>query len=377
MSVPAPFCRIADILNRPICVQIEYFQGVKKPMESVFLTQLKAACQVQPGAIVMPEQEDLRIIHGARKLIEWGAVNRVILFSRRSWEEFLTRQGLQPNQLLTKEIVFAEDLWLNLAADTLASLEKKAAVRPQQISDGASLQRQAALPLNQACQLVHDGNAEAGIAGAVHPTSAVIKAALNIIGLRANIRTLSGSFIMRRERPEATHTFIYADAGVVVDPGIDQLVEIASESVRTWNQILSGLGEPVLAFLSFSSKGSARHPSAEKMAAAAKAFQERYPHIACDGELQFDAAFDREIGARKAPGSEVPGRANIFVFPNLDAGNLCYKITERLGGFAAYGPILQGLKLPFCDLSRGCSVEDIAVAGCISLLRAKKAGEYA
>jgi phosphate acetyltransferase len=235
------------------------------------------------------------------------------------------------------------------------------------------LRLQAELPLYQACELVRARDAEAGLAGAIHPTGEVIKAGLNVIGLQPGTRTVSGAFIMRREAPPKTQTYIYADAGVVIDPTVDQLVEIASESVRTWQQVLPHEGEPTVAFLSFSSKGSARHPAAEKMAAAAAAFQEKYPNILCDGELQFDAAFDGEIGRRKAPKSPVPGRANIFVFPNLDAGNICYKVTERLAGFSAYGPILQGLKQQFCDLSRGCSAEDIAIASCISLLRAKTA----
>jgi phosphate acetyltransferase len=341
-------------------------------METGFLTRLKNDCRLSPGTVVLPEQEDLRIFDGVQKLLQWGSVHRVVLFSKVRWKSFLDSHGYSPNTLFSDGIVFAEDLYKNLRDETLATLERTAQ-KKNRVPDLDALRLLASLPLNQACELVRRGDADAGIAGAIHPTSDVIKAALNVIGLQDGIRTVSGSFIMRRELPGKTQTFIYADAGVVVDPTVEQLIEIASESVRTWQQVLSREGEPVVAFLSFSSKGSASHPSAEKMAAATAAFQKKFPKIVCDGELQFDAAIDENIGGRKAPNSKVPGRANIFIFPNLDAGNICYKVTERLAGFAAYGPILQGLRQPFCDLSRGCSAEDVAVASCISLLRAKKA----
>jgi len=201
--------------------------------------------------------------------------------------------------------------------------------------------------------------------------------------------SVSGSFIMDRpggplpggDRPQwngsgedglgEAHTYIYADCGVVIDPTVEQLCDIARESVRTWQGVLAGRGDPVVAFLSFSTRGSASHPFQEKMAKAAALFHERHPEIKSDGEMQFDAAFDVAIGNRKCPGSPVPGAANIFIFPDLNAGNIAYKITQRLAGFSAYGPILQGLAKPFSDLSRGATIEDIVTAANISLLRSR------
>lgn len=136
-------------------------------------------------------------------------------------------------------------------------------------------------------------------------------------------------------------------------------------------QRLKRYQQPVVAFLSFSSKGSAQHPAAQKMQTACELFKSKMPHIDCDGELQFDAAYIAEIGQRKAKGSTVPGRANCFIFPDLSAGNIAYKITERLGGFGAYGPILQGLAKPYSDLSRGASAQDIAISALINILRSR------
>ncbi len=338
-------------------------------MESKFLAGLKHRCQKSPGTVVLPEQDDIRILQGAELLLQWGAARNVILFDHNRWRRFLHGLDQDSARLAHPGIQFAEDLSPDLADRTLKTLHA-GEVNKGRTPNTQALQTLAATPLYQAAQLVNEAVADAAVAGALHTTGDVIKAALRVIGLQEGIHTVSGSFIMRREREDENRTYLYADSGVVIDPTIEQLVEIATESVRTWQMVIPAEGAPVVAFLSFSTKGSAQHPCAAKMAAAAKIFQERNPTIVSDGEMQFDAAFDYEIGIRKSPASKVPGQANIFIFPNLDAGNIAYKITERLAGFAAYGPLLQGLRLPFSDLSRGCNAQDVAVAGCISLLRA-------
>jgi phosphotransacetylase len=169
---------------------------------------------------------------------------------------------------------------------------------------------------------------------------------------------------------DGEQVYLYADCGVVIAPTEKQLLDIASESVKTWNCVFPEKA-PVVAFLSFSTKGSAAHEQQEKMASVAAKFKELFPNIESDGEFQFDAAFDSVIGASKAPGSLIPGRANCFIFPDLNSGNIAYKITQRLAGFQAYGPILQGLAKPFCDLSRGSTVEDILASCYINLKKSR------
>jgi phosphate acetyltransferase len=222
-------------------------------------------------------------------------------------------------------------------------------------------------PLIQAGELLHAKLVDAVISGAVYTTADVIRAAISSVGLAPGCRTVSGAFFMNR----GTETYLFADCGVVIEPTLNQLIDISTASIQTWRKIMPAAHKPVVAFLSFSTHGSAKSDRAEKMAAAFAAFKERHPEIDCEGEIQFDAAIDAAVGQKKCPGSKVPGKANCFIFPNLDAGNIAYKITQRLAGFFAYGPILQGTAKPFSDLSRGATTEDILVSTYINLVRAQ------
>jgi phosphate acetyltransferase len=161
---------------------------------------------------------------------------------------------------------------------------------------------------------------------------------------------------------------LFADCGVVIEPTVEQLVQIAHASVSTWTTLIPHI-PPKVAFLSFSSKGSARHKESEKVSAAAALFKERFPDVVSDGELQFDAAFVPKVARVKAPESPIAGQANCFIFPNLNAGNIAYKLVQRLAGYRAYGPILQGLAKPFSDLSRGASVQDLVTCTYINQAR--------
>ncbi len=254
---------------------------------------------------------------------------------------------------------------LTTAAKAGLKLDRHGAKLSWALPGGAPL----ASRLAEAASALTRGELDAVLSGNQATTSDVIRAGISGVGLAPGCRTVSGAFIMNRVKAAgANDILLFADCGVVIAPTVRQLVDIAVESVRTWRLVMPET-PPVVAFLSYSTKGSASHESAEKIAEAWRAFQERMPDVASDGEMQFDAAIDAEIGAKKAPGSQAAGRANCFIFPDLGAGNIAYKITQRLGGYEAYGPVLQGLSRPFSDLSRGSTVADVLVSAYINLAR--------
>ncbi|MEM7203406.1 MAG: phosphotransacetylase [Planctomycetota bacterium] len=215
-----------------------------------------------------------------------------------------------------------------------------------------------------AASLVALGFADGCVAGSSATTAHVVRAAIHCVGLAPTVASVSSMFLMVRD----TEALSYADCGVLPEPDTQQLTEIAELTAENHRRFTSA--EPRVAFLSFSTKGSADGDSVRKVRQATERFQRRNPSIPADGELQFDAAYVPEVAARKAPGSEVAGRANVLVFPDLDSGNLAYKITERLGGFQAFGPLLQGLRRPCLDLSRGCTADDIVWVAALAALMA-------
>ena len=326
-----------------------------------FLEQLEVRAAAAGGRVALAEGHDPRVVEAAADLAARGVFEIFLVCpegDRRDAHAPLEAAGVEIVDPATdsRREDLAAFLHQRRAHKGLSELEALEAVDD---------------PLYFASLLVATGLADASVGGAVRTTADTVRAALHCIGPGAGLRTVSSAFVMVHPDPTwgDDGVKVFSDCAVLPDPDPKQLAEIAISAAATYRSIVGG--EPRVALHSFSTKGSANHPLVAKVEAACAELGSRDLDFEFDGELQFDAALVSRVGESKAPGSTVAGRANVLVFPDLNAGNITYKAAERLGGARALGPLMQGLAKPANDLSRGCSAGDIVQTSLLSLLQAK------
>jgi len=297
--------------------------------------------------IVFPEGDEPRIIGAAVRLLADGLCQPILLGNVDAINEVAEARGFNISHLeIIDPETYADDKYAEMVASFVARRNGKVTEE-----DAQKLLRDVTY---FGTMMVYMGLADGLVSGAVHSTGDTVRPALQIIKTKPGVSRTSGAFIMINS--DKSKKYLFSDCAININPNAQELAEIAVESAHT-AKIFDI--EPRVAMLSFSTKGSAKAPEVDKVVEATKLAQELAPEVLIDGELQFDASYSEIVADQKAPGSEVAGHATVYIFPDLQSGNIGYKIAQRLGRYEAVGPILQGLNAPISDLSRGCVEEDV------------------
>ena len=325
---------------------------------SDFLDRMKNAAKADKKTVVLPEGEDPRTIAAARKIVDEGLANLVVLGDPATID--LPGVAVIDPKTSDKHEAYAQK-FAELRAKKGVTIEQAR----EQMDDNTYF----------GTMMVKMGDADGLVSGACHSTANTLRPALQILKTAPGTKLVSAFFVMCTDKTEygENGTLLFADCGLNIDPTADELSEIAIASANTWKSLMSD--DPQVAMLSFSTMGSAKGDVPTKVQEATKLANEKEPELALDGDLQLDAALVDSVAKLKAPGSKVAGMANILIFPDLEAGNIGYKLVQRFAGAEAYGPILQGIAKPVNDLSRGCSAEDIVGVVAITAVQAQMAAE--
>ncbi|MDW7760447.1 MAG: phosphate acetyltransferase [Acidobacteriota bacterium] len=324
-------------------------------MSRTFIQDIRAKAAAKNLIVAFPDAEDIRTLQAARILADAGIARPVLVGNPSAIAEIAAGNGLSTVDIAVVDP--ASDKDKDLLVDRLFEKRKAKGWSRDQAAEAART------PLYFAGMMLETGRVNAVVGGNLSSTGDVIRAAIHTVGTAPGISTVSSYFLM--VLPD--RLLSYADGAVVPNPTDVQLADIAVTTAKNYKAVTGR--DPLVAMLSFSTKGSASHPDVDKVVSAVKIARDKAPDLLLDGELQADAALIPSIGERKSKGSPVAGKANVLIFPDLDAGNIAYKLTERLAGAEAIGPIVQGLNKPYCDLSRGCSADDMVnVAAICSLM---------
>ncbi len=326
-----------------------------------FIDAIKERAKQNKKTVVLPETSDIRTLEAAAKILEGGIANIILVGEEEAIKKKAAGLNLTKAAVVDPATTDKLDSYINL----LVELRKNKGMTTELARETLTKDY-----LTFGVTMVKAGDADGMVAGAVNATPNVLRPSLQILKTAPGTKLVSAFFLMVVPDCEygAEGTFIFADSGLNQNPNAEELASIAASSAKSF-QLLVGK-EPIVAMLSHSTKGSAKHADVDKVVEATKIARETYPDIKLDGEFQLDAAIVPSVGASKAPGSEIAGKANVLIFPDLDAGNIGYKLTQRLAKAEAYGPITQGIAKPVNDLSRGCSADDIVGVIAITAVQA-------